>query len=96
MKKNYHSCYEDEVILITGGAGAIGRNLAEKISSLGSKKVIILDNMSSSFEWNIPNKKNIIFINGDIRNEDDFMRVFQEKPAYIFHLAAFFRKSKVR
>lgn len=94
MKKNYPSCYKDEVILISGGAGAIGRNLAEQISALGAKKVIILDNMTSSFEWNIPNKENIIFIKGDICNEDDLMRVFQEKPAYIFHLAAFFANQR--
>lgn len=93
MKTDY-SCYENQVVLITGGAGAIGRNLADKIAGLGAKKVIILDNLVSSYEWNIPNKKNILFINGDICNEDDLKRVFQEKPTYIFHLAAFFANQR--
>ncbi len=94
MEMGYDSCYKDEVILITGGAGAIGRNLSEKIAASGTKKVIILDNMTSSYEWNIPNKKNILFINGDICNEDDLKRVFREKPTYIFHLAAFFANQR--
>jgi UDP-glucose 4-epimerase len=94
MKIDYHSCYKNQVILITGGAGAIGRNLTEKIAALDAKKVIILDNMSSSYEWNIPNKKNILFIKGDICNDDDLKRVYQEKPAYVFHLAAFFANQR--
>jgi len=90
---NYQS-YEDEVILVTGGAGAIGRNLSERIAALGARKIIILDNMTSSYEWNIPNRKNILFIKGDICCEDDLKRVFQEKPSYIFHLAAFFANQR--
>lgn len=91
---DYHSCYENEVVLITGGAGAIGSNLVEKLSLAGTKKVIILDNMTSSYEWNIPNEKNVVFIKGDICNDDDLIRVFQERPTYIFHLAAFFANQR--
>ena len=87
---SYSSFYQDKIILITGGAGAIGRNLVEKLSELNAKKILILDNLSSSFQWNIPNKKNILFIKGDIRNDDDLRRVFHYKPTLVFHLAAFF------
>ncbi len=86
----YQSYYKDKIILITGGAGAIGRNLALALSILQAKKVILLDNLSSAYSWNIPNKQNILFVKGDIRNEDDLVRVFHHKPTLVFHLAAFF------
>ena len=82
--------YKDKTILITGGAGAIGRNLTEKISLMEAHKVIILDDLSSSFLWNIPERKNILFVKGDIRNDNDLRRVFHHKPQIVFHLAAFF------
>ena len=82
--------YKDKTILVTGGAGAIGRNLSEKLALLGAKKVIIFDNLSSAYEWNIPNYENVSFVNGDIRNENDLIRVFHYKPQIVFHLAAFF------
>ncbi|MBK9672422.1 MAG: NAD-dependent epimerase/dehydratase family protein [Bacteroidetes bacterium] len=85
----YQSYYKDKIILITGGAGAIGRNLALALSILQAKKVILLDNLSSAYSWNIPNKQNILFVKGDIRNEDDLVRVFHHKPTLVFHLAAF-------
>jgi UDP-glucose 4-epimerase len=86
----YDQFYQDKTILITGGSGAIGRNLTECLANFHAKKVIILDNLSSSYQWNIPNKQNILFIRGDIRNEDDLRRVFRHKPTIIFHLASFF------
>lgn len=87
---NVKSFYQDKTILITGGAGAIGRNLVEAISILGAKKIIILDNLSSSFPWNIPNHSNVLFVKGDIRDDDDLRRVFHHQPTIVFHLASFF------
>ena len=86
----YNQYYKGKTILVTGGAGAIGRNLVESLAILDVKKIIILDNLLSSYRWNIPNKHNILFIKGDIRNDDDLKRVFHHKPTIIFHLAAFF------
>jgi len=82
--------YKGKVILITGGAGAIGSFLSKKLANLGAKKVIIFDNLSSAYEWNIPDYPNVTFVKGDIRNENDLIRVFHYKPQIIFHLAAFF------
>jgi len=86
----YSEFYEGSTILVTGGAGAIGGNLCRKLSSLGAKKVIILDNLSSSYEWNIPKDHNVMFINGDILDDAILKRTFREKPDYVFHLAAHF------
>ncbi len=82
--------YENKVILITGGAGCIGSNLVKELSKIGAKEVIILDNLSSSYKWNIPQADNIIFVEGDILDDEMLKRVFKRKPEYIFHLAAHF------
>ena len=86
----YLSEYENSTILVTGGAGAIGGNLCRALSGLGAKKVIILDSLASSYEWNIPQAANISFVRGDILDDEALKRVFKEKPDYVFHLAAHF------
>jgi UDP-glucose 4-epimerase len=82
--------YVGKTVLVTGGAGCIGSNLCKTLSSLGAKKVIILDNLSSAYEWNIPKADNIRFVKGDILDEDVLKKVFKDKPEYVFHLAAHF------
>ena len=82
--------YEGEIVLITGGAGCVGSNLSRKIAELNAEKVIILDNLSSAYKWNIPQKDNIEFVEGDILDDGALKRVFKEKPGYVFHLAAHF------
>lgn len=88
--RNYTSDYEGKTILVTGGAGAIGGNLCRKLSEMNAQKVIILDDLSSSYEWNIPKADNIFFVKGSILNDEMLKRVFKEKPDYVFHLAAHF------
>ena len=87
---NYLNHYEGKVVLITGGAGAIGSNLTKAVAKLGAKIVIVLDNLSSAERWNIPSLPNVMFVKGDIRDEVKLKRVFFERPDYVFHLAAFF------
>lgn len=82
--------FEGKTILVTGGAGCVGSNLSRKLADLGAEKVIIFDNMSSAYHWNIPIRDNIEFINGDILNDEDLMRAFKERPDYVYHLAAHF------
>jgi len=88
--EDFAEFYHDSTILVTGGAGAIGGTLCRKLSTLGAKKVIILDNLSSSYEWNISKEPNTMFVQGDILDDAILKRVFKEKPDYVFHLAAHF------
>ncbi len=90
MKDNYSKAYKDKVILVTGGAGAIGTNLCSKLADTGAQMIIILDNLSSGYTWNIPKRKNIMFVKGCITDDVYLKRVFFEQPQYVYHLAAFF------
>ena len=72
--------------IVTGGAGFIGHHLVKKLSSLGYQTLII-DNLSSGYEKNIPLSDNVFFHNIDIRN--DLNNSFSDfKPDFVFHLAA--------
>jgi UDP-glucose 4-epimerase len=90
MKKEYLDIYKDKVIVVTGGAGAIGTNLCRALSDANAKMVIILDDLSSGYTWNIPKRKNIMFIHGNVTDDLSLKRVFFERPEFVFHLAAFF------
>ncbi|MFH1776624.1 MAG: NAD-dependent epimerase/dehydratase family protein [Candidatus Omnitrophota bacterium] len=88
--QDYLDFYKGKIVLVTGGAGAIGSNLCRQLSDLEAKLVIILDDLSAAFKWNIPSRKNILFVKGSIIDEISLKRVFNENPSQVFHLAAFF------
>ncbi|QUH22559.1 NAD-dependent epimerase/dehydratase family protein [Methanobacterium alkalithermotolerans] len=81
--------FQDKTVLVTGGAGCVGSNLTRRLGELEAR-VIILDNLSSAYEWNIPDSDNIEFVQGDIMDDAALKRVFKENPDYVFHLAAHF------
>jgi UDP-glucose 4-epimerase len=87
---NYKEHYAGKCILVTGGAGCIGSNLVRSLGDLEASEVIIFDDLSSSYEWNIPQAKNIHFIHGNILDDEMQKRVFKRRPEIIFHLAAHF------
>jgi len=82
--------YSNKRILITGGAGCIGSNLTKTLLKAEPEKIIIIDDLSASFEWNIPKHPKVIFIKGSILDEEKMKRAFSYKPHYVFHLAAHF------
>jgi UDP-glucose 4-epimerase len=88
--EEYKEYYKGKAVLVTGGAGAIGTNLVRALSSLDPRVIMILDNMTSGYEWNIPVSKKILLVKGDVTSEVDLKRVFNEKPDVVYHLAAFF------
>jgi UDP-glucose 4-epimerase len=95
LKPEIGDYYNGRVILVTGGAGAIGSNLIIALSKIvgDSGKVIVLDNLSAikgNDPWNVAPLANIMFVHGDVRNDVDLKRVFLESPSLVFHLAAFF------
>ena len=81
-------------VLISGGAGFIGSNLALKLFEKGYD-VVILDNLSKQIHGENPNQSftyNLIkdkfeFIKGDVTNFDDWRRALKDVDIVV-HLAA--------
>ena len=79
-------------VLVIGGAGFIGANLANRFLKRGND-VFVFDNLSRrGTEWNLKwlkEYKNLKFIKGDIRNYDELKNLFlKEKFDVVFHMAA--------
>jgi UDP-glucose 4-epimerase len=88
--EDYKSYYEGKTILVTGGAGSIGTNLVRTLANLKAARIIILDDMSAAYEWNIPSLPNVLLVKGSVTDEVSLKRVFTQRPNVVYHLAAFF------
>lgn len=86
----YIKSYENQTILVTGGAGAIGSNLTAALSEAGAKEVIVLDDLSSASRWNIPVRDNVRFVYGSVLDDEKLKHVFFAGPKIVYHLAALF------
>jgi UDP-glucose 4-epimerase len=76
--------------LVIGGAGAIGSRLTRSLQEAGCAKVVVLDDFSSSFRWNVAPGPAIDLVEGDILDPRALAAVFAQSPDYVFHLAAHF------
>ncbi|MCH1924609.1 NAD-dependent epimerase/dehydratase family protein [Shewanella sp. C32] len=78
-------------LLITGGCGFLGSNLASNAIKLGVD-VIVFDNLSrfgstSNLTW-LQSIGDFTFVHGDIRNKNDVNRLIEKyMPDNVFHLA---------
>jgi CDP-paratose 2-epimerase len=78
-------------LLITGGCGFLGSNLAADALARGDE-LVVFDNLyrngsRENLAW-LQSQGNIVFEHGDIRNQNDITRVIQAfKPDTVFHLA---------
>ncbi len=76
----------EDVVLVTGGAGFIGSHIVDRLLSFGNK-VIIVDNLSTGKKENINPKA--IFYPIDIADEKTLKCVFEKhKITYVIHQAA--------
>jgi UDP-glucose 4-epimerase len=79
-----------ERILITGGAGAIGSNLADQLVRLGAGEVVVVDNFvrgrRDNLDWAEANG-NVTVVDGDICDRD-LVRRLTEGIDVVFHQAA--------
>ena len=78
-------------VLITGGAGFIGSNLALKLISKGYE-ITVLDNLSEQIHGNDSDllksiEGKVKFIKGDVRNADDWEKALVDQDIVV-HLAA--------
>ncbi len=82
--------YSGKRVLVTGGAGCIGSNLVRTLLRSNVERIVVLDDLSSSFAWNLPRDPIVRFVKGSILSDEDLTSVFSEKPDLVFHLAAHF------
>lgn len=75
--------------VVTGGAGAIGSRLIRRLLADEAQSVTVVDDLSSGYEWLLPNHPRVRFIRGDVCS---IARLVQAPAAetVVFHLAAFF------
>lgn len=88
--------FSDKVILVTGGAGSIGSELAKQIASFAPKKLIVLDQAETPlhdiqlfFDKNIPHC-NVVFELVDVTNFEELDHIYDfHQPEIVFHAAAY-------
>ncbi|MBN1689474.1 MAG: NAD-dependent epimerase/dehydratase family protein [Dehalococcoidia bacterium] len=80
---------ENSNILIVGGAGFVGSNLADMLLSTTKRATItIVDNLLSSELSNVPRHSCVNFIHGSITN-DSILVGIKDEFDYVFHLATY-------
>jgi nucleoside-diphosphate-sugar epimerase len=75
-------------VVVTGGAGAIGSRLVHRVLDAGAGRVVVVDDLTSGYEWLLPNDPRVELKNGDV-TKIDTLGIDVENP-HVFHLAAFF------
>ncbi|MAU89018.1 MAG: hypothetical protein CMC40_03820 [Flavobacteriaceae bacterium] len=76
-----------EKVIITGGAGFIGSNLAEHLFENGTKEILIIDDFSTGSFKNIEHLENINIIDSRIEDVEDLEKQLSSYD-FCFHLAA--------
>ncbi|NQU77294.1 SDR family NAD(P)-dependent oxidoreductase [Candidatus Falkowbacteria bacterium] len=82
--------FSNKVILITGGAGFIGSNMADVLIKQDVKKIIVLDNFCASKKENIAHlldNPKFSLVTGDVR-DPELIEELVQKSDIVFNLAA--------
>jgi nucleoside-diphosphate-sugar epimerase len=75
-------------VVITGGAGAIGSRLVRRVLDASARKVVIVDDLSSGYDWLLPDDARVQLVRGDVARIET-LGIDVQNP-HVFHLAAFF------
>ena len=77
-------------VLITGGAGNLGSQLAKSLLGKGDYHVTVIDNLLTGSKRNLPEaSKSFQFIKGDVNRYNDISEVMLSRQFdYVFHYAA--------
>ena len=74
--------------LITGGAGFIGSNLADKLAEDSNNQIVVVDNLLTGRRDYNGAKDNLKFIKADVNNFNEISSVFYGGFDYVYHYAA--------
>ena len=93
IKNNSIKRFNNKSVLVTGGAGSIGSEIAYQILRSNPKNLIIIDNSEYSLfkiKQKLGLKKNIQYVLLDINQQNQLKKLIQDnKINYIFHAAAY-------
>ena len=82
------SSFDNQRILVVGGAGFVGSNLVHALLEQDPKEIIVIDNLLSSDVSNIPLDQRVNFIFGSI-TDDRILANLPNDLDYAFHLACY-------
>ncbi len=75
-------------VVVTGGAGAIGSRLVRRLLADGAERVLVVDDLSSGYEWLLPSDAPVELVRRDVATLLE-AKLSAREPI-VFHLAAFF------
>ncbi len=78
--------FRSKKVLVTGGAGFVGSNLAARLIELGAE-VTVLDDLFTGDLGNLPDKDSYSFVEGSVADSEVVNKVM-EGQEFVFHLAA--------
>jgi FlaA1/EpsC-like NDP-sugar epimerase len=95
-KKNITSFVKNKTVLITGGAGSIGSEIARQVLSYEPKKVVLLDqaesplyDLSNELKENF-SEETFELVIADVSNKERMRKAFEHyQPQIVFHAAAY-------
>jgi nucleoside-diphosphate-sugar epimerase len=88
MPKNIGSRFQGKKIVVVGGAGFVGSNLAQQLLNDDADSVVIVDNLLSAERENIPDDPRVEFIEGSIADNNVLSKIGHDYD-YVFHLATY-------
>ena len=81
---------EGDTVLVTGGAGFIGSNLADRLAADSAREVVVYDNFSTGRELFLAQalaKPNVRIVKGDLQDTERLTQAMRGCD-FVFHLAA--------
>lgn len=89
MKSEIYQGFENKKVLVVGGAGFVGSNLARLLTeNVNNISVVVVDNLLSSEIENLPDTGKVEFREGSI-TDFRILDKLEDEFDYIFHLACF-------
>lgn len=94
--KLLESFLKDKVILVTGAAGSVGRELARQIAKFDPRALMVVDQSETGMFWlerelkEVFPQLNLVPYIADVKNRKKVSRIFEmQKPQIVFHAAAY-------